>query len=221
MDLLRDLPLFRAEIRFDRRPRKQSRFSFNEFCVHKEAEPERLQREVDQPLPAIQEAQSHAPATAEPARPAPRRRLGVRWLNHLRALFGTPARRRLAQAALFLPRIRHWEAEYSKLSDDEVRQKGLQMRGRARGGEPLDALLPEVYGLVCVASVRHLGLRPYDVQLAGGVVMHHGGLGELATGEGKTSGGRHPTTPWGQPTKGFKTRRRKDTDRFIVQRRKK
>jgi large subunit ribosomal protein L2 len=43
----------------------------------------------------------------------------------------------------------------------------------------------------------------------------------LGGGEGKTSGGRHPVTPWGQPTKGYKTRRRKTTDRFIVQRRKK
>ncbi len=133
-------------------------------------------------------------AAAEPTRPAPRRRLGMRWLNHVRALFGTPARRRLAQAALLVPRIRYHEAEFSKLSDEEVRQKGLHLRGRARGGEPLDHLLPEVYGLVCVASVRHLGLRPYDVQLAGGVVMHRGGLGELATGEGKTLTATLPAT---------------------------
>jgi preprotein translocase subunit SecA len=62
----------------------------------------------------------------------------------------------------------------------------LRLRGRARGGESLDRLLPEAFGLVCVASKRHLGLRPFDVQLAAGVVMHQGALAELATGEGKT-----------------------------------
>ncbi len=48
------------------------------------------------------------------------------------------------------------------------------------------SVLPEAFGLVCVASKRHLGLRPFDVQLAAGVVMHQGALAELATGEGKT-----------------------------------
>jgi preprotein translocase subunit SecA len=62
----------------------------------------------------------------------------------------------------------------------------MRLRGRARGGEALDRLLPEAFGLVCVASWRKLGLRPFDVQLAAGVVLHQGGLAELATGEGKT-----------------------------------
>jgi large subunit ribosomal protein L2 len=63
---------------------------------------------------------------------------------------------------------------------------------------------------------RWLGHRPHVRGVAMNPVDH-----PLGGGEGKTSGGRHPTTPWGKPTKGFKTRRRKDTDRFIVQRRKK
>ena len=63
---------------------------------------------------------------------------------------------------------------------------------------------------------RWLGRRPHNRGVVMNPVDHpHGG------GEGKTSGGRHPVTPWGQPTKGFKTRRRKTTDRFIVQRRQK
>jgi preprotein translocase subunit SecA len=107
-------------------------------------------------------------------------------MNYLRALFGTPSKRRLARAALYVDRSRYWETEFSRLSDAEVRQRGLQLRGRARGGESLDRLLPEVFGLVCVASVRTTGLRPFDVQFAGGVVLHHGGLAEIATGEGKT-----------------------------------
>jgi preprotein translocase subunit SecA len=107
-------------------------------------------------------------------------------LNWLRGLLGTPSRRRLAQAALFVAPVRHWEKELSGLSDAELRQRGMQLRGRARGGTPLDKLLPETFGLVCVATQRTLGLRPFDVQLAAGVVIHHGGLAEVATGEGKT-----------------------------------
>jgi preprotein translocase subunit SecA len=113
-------------------------------------------------------------------------RLGPRWLNHLRALLGTPSRRRRARAALQIDKVRYWESEFSRLADAEIKQRGQQLRGRARGGESLNRLLPEVFGLVCVAAVRTVKLRPYDVQIAGGVVLHEGALAELATGEGKT-----------------------------------
>jgi len=117
---------------------------------------------------------------------APRKRLGYRWRNALLALAGLPWQRRLARAALFIPRIRVWEEKHDNLSDAELRLASLRLRGRARGGESLDKLLPEAFGLVCVAAKRHLGMRPFDVQLAAGVVMHQGALAELATGEGKT-----------------------------------
>ena len=118
--------------------------------------------------------------------PSPRNRLGFRWKNALVALAGPPWQRRLARAALYVPRIRAWEDQYDRLSDEELKTTSLRLRGRARGGESLDRLIPEAFGLVCVASKRHLGLRPFDVQLAAGVVMHQGALAELATGEGKT-----------------------------------
>jgi preprotein translocase subunit SecA len=118
--------------------------------------------------------------------PSPRNRLGFRWKNALVALVGPPWQRRLARAALYVPRIRYWEDQYDRLADEELKTTSLRLRGRARGGESLDRLVPEAFGLVCVASKRHLGLRPFDVQLAAGVVMHQGGLAELATGEGKT-----------------------------------
>jgi preprotein translocase subunit SecA len=92
----------------------------------------------------------------------------------------------LAQAALKIDRIRHWEGELTRLSDDEIKQYGLRLRGRARGGEPLAQLLPEAFGLVCVAAQRTLRIRPFDVQLAAGVVIHNQALAEVATGEGKT-----------------------------------
>jgi preprotein translocase subunit SecA len=129
---------------------------------------------------------SPAADTATPVRISSSRRLGNPLVNWIKALCGGPSQRRLARAALQIDRTRYWEAEYNKLSDAELRQKGLQLRGRARGGESLDSLLPEAYGLVCVAANRTLRLRPFDVQIAGGVVLHYGALAELATGEGKT-----------------------------------
>ncbi len=113
-------------------------------------------------------------------------RFGPRWLNYLKRLLGTPSQRRLARGALQIQAIRYWEQEFSRLSDTEVLKTGQHMRGRARGGESLDRMLPEVFGLACVAAMRTVGLRPYDVQLAAGVVLHHGALAEVATGEGKT-----------------------------------
>ncbi len=118
--------------------------------------------------------------------PQPRNRLGPRWKNALLALVGLPWQRRLARAALYVPRIRWWENKFDNFSDEELKSYSLRLRGRARGGEALNKLIPEAFGLVCVAAKRHLGLRPFDVQLAAGVVMHQGGLAELATGEGKT-----------------------------------
>ena len=136
---------------------------------------------------SLQTQTHHAPASALPFEQRNRRnRLGTRAYNQFKALFGLPWQRRLARGALQIDHIRHWEAEFTKLSDAELKVKGLQLRGRARGGESLNALLPEAFGLVCVTAFRVLQLRPYDVQLAGGVVMHQGALAELATGEGKT-----------------------------------
>jgi preprotein translocase subunit SecA len=123
---------------------------------------------------------------------APRRdlnvkgRLGPRWLNFFRLCTGWPWEQRLARAALALPRIRWWEKHCADLTAEEVKEFGLQLRGRASGGESLDRLVPEVFGLVSVVCQRVLGLYPHDVQLAAGVVLHRGALAELATGEGKT-----------------------------------
>jgi preprotein translocase subunit SecA len=113
-------------------------------------------------------------------------RMGPRALNRVRALFGLPWQRRLAYAALQVDAVRHHEAELGKLDDAALRKVAAKLRGRARGGESLDKLLPEAFGAVCVAATRTIGLRPFDVQIAGAVVMHNGGLAELATGEGKT-----------------------------------
>src|SRR5262245_1068386 len=120
-----------------------------------------------------------------PGQPASQR-LGPAVVNRMRMLVGTPAQRRLARAALQVAQIRYWEAEFAKLSDNDLMLKATRLRGRARGGEKLDRLLPEAFGMVCVSSQRTIGMRPFDVQLAAGVVLHQGAIAELATGEGKT-----------------------------------
>jgi preprotein translocase subunit SecA len=82
--------------------------------------------------------------------------------------------------------IRAFEEKFESLPDEALKQHSSRLRGRARGGERLDRLLPEAFALVSIAAKRTIGLKAFDVQLAAGVVLHHGGLAELATGEGKT-----------------------------------
>ena len=132
-----------------------------------------------------------SPAPKAPAPAAPKianvpGRLGSPALNRALALAGPPWRRRLSKAALLLPRIRHFEAQYLALSDEDFRRVSLRLRGRSRGGESLDRMIPEAFGLASAAVRRMFGFQAFDVQLAAGVVMHYGGLVELATGEGKT-----------------------------------
>ncbi|KAK7269549.1 hypothetical protein RIF29_22280 [Crotalaria pallida] len=78
------------------------------------------------------------------------------------------------------------EAKISAFSDSELREKTFELRERAQRGETLDSLLPEAFAVVREASRRVLGLRPFDVQLIGGMVLHKGEIAEMRTGEGKT-----------------------------------
>lgn len=82
--------------------------------------------------------------------------------------------------------INSLEASLQSLADADLRAKAEALRSRARSGEGEEALLPEAFALVREATRRTLGLRHYDVQLMGGIVLHEGGVAEMATGEGKT-----------------------------------
>lgn len=114
-------------------------------------------------------------------------RLGNYVSNHLRLLVDPrPWKRRLARAALGIPKIREWERRFINFNDEDIRAYSMKLRGRSRGGEHLDKLLPEAFGLSTIAIRRIFGYQLFDVQLAAGIVMHFGGLVELATGEGKT-----------------------------------
>jgi preprotein translocase subunit SecA len=78
------------------------------------------------------------------------------------------------------------EPEIERLSDDELREKTVEFRARFDAGEELDELLPEAFACVREAARRTLGMRPFDVQLIGGMVLHEGRIAEMKTGEGKT-----------------------------------
>ncbi len=78
------------------------------------------------------------------------------------------------------------EAALQQMSDDELRARTAVLRERLENGETLEDLLPEAYALVREASVRTTGLRHYDVQIMGGILLHRGEVVEMRTGEGKT-----------------------------------
>jgi preprotein translocase subunit SecA len=78
------------------------------------------------------------------------------------------------------------EPEIQKLSDSDLREKTDEFRERLTGGETIDDLLPEAFAVVREVSRRTLGMRPFDVQIMGGIVLHEGKIAEMKTGEGKT-----------------------------------
>ena len=91
-------------------------------------------------------------------------------------------------------RINAYEPELELYSDEELRESVDELRERARNGEPLDDLLNECFALVREAGRRTLGMRHFDVQLVGGMVLHDGAIAEMKTGEGKTLVATLPVT---------------------------
>ncbi|HEX5364305.1 MAG TPA: preprotein translocase subunit SecA, partial [Gallionella sp.] len=104
----------------------------------------------------------------------------------LKSIFGSRNDRLLKQYRATVQSINKLEAGVAKLSDDELRQKTDSFRQRFASGESLDALLPEAFAVVREAGSRVLGMRHYDEQLIGGMVLHYGKIAEMRTGEGKT-----------------------------------
>jgi preprotein translocase subunit SecA len=82
--------------------------------------------------------------------------------------------------------VNTWEPEIEELSDDDLAHKTVEFRERLDNGEPLDDLLPEAFATSREAARRTIGQRHFDVQLMGGAALHHGGIAEMRTGEGKT-----------------------------------
>ncbi len=101
-------------------------------------------------------------------------------------LFGTRSEREINKILPLVNKIESLEDEYKALSDDELRAKTELFRSRLAGGETLDDILPEAFATVREASWRVLGMRPFRVQLMGGIILHQGRIAEMKTGEGKT-----------------------------------
>ncbi|MBP7602387.1 MAG: preprotein translocase subunit SecA [Spirochaetes bacterium] len=104
----------------------------------------------------------------------------------LSVFFGTKHERDIKKLRPLVSRINDLEPTIKALSDDQMRAKTTEFRERLEKGESLDDLLPEAFALVREASVRTLGMRHFDVQMMGGVVLHQGKISEMKTGEGKT-----------------------------------
>ena len=104
----------------------------------------------------------------------------------LTKMFGTYSERELKSIYPIVDKIEALEDEYKALSDAELQAKTPEFKKRLADGETLDDILPEAFATVREASDRVLGLRPYRVQLVGGIVLHQGRIAEMKTGEGKT-----------------------------------
>jgi len=104
----------------------------------------------------------------------------------LARLIGDSNEKRLDAMRPLVERINSHEDALKKLSDEELSAKTSEFKRRILGGEELNSILPEAFAVVREASVRTTGMRHFDVQLLGGVVLHEGKIAEMATGEGKT-----------------------------------
>ena len=101
-------------------------------------------------------------------------------------LFGTRSEREVKRLEPTVKRIEALEAEFSGCTDAELSAKTAEFRQRYAAGESLDDLLPEAFAAVREAAWRVLGMKPYRVQLIGGIILHQGRIAEMKTGEGKT-----------------------------------
>ena len=104
----------------------------------------------------------------------------------IQKIFGTYSQRELKSIYPIADKIEALEDEYRQLTDEQLQAKTPEFKQRLQQGETLDDILPEAFAAVREAADRVLGLRPYRVQLIGGIVLHQGRIAEMKTGEGKT-----------------------------------
>ena len=104
----------------------------------------------------------------------------------LTKIFGTRSDRELKKIQPLVNKVLALEEPYSRLTEEELRGKTAQFKQRLSEGETLDDLLPEAFAAIREAAWRVLGMKPYPVQIIGGIVLHQGRIAEMKTGEGKT-----------------------------------
>ena len=107
-------------------------------------------------------------------------------MNFLKKLFGSSSAKELKAIYPIVDKIEALDAEYSKLTDEQLKAKTPEFKERLRNGETLDDILPEAFATCREAAWRVLGMKPYRVQLVGGIILHQGRIAEMRTGEGKT-----------------------------------
>ena len=101
-------------------------------------------------------------------------------------LFGTRSQREVKKLQPIVDKILALEVEYTALSEDALKAKTAEFKDRLENGADLDEILPEAFAAIREAAWRVLGMKPYPVQLMGGIVLHQGRIAEMKTGEGKT-----------------------------------
>ena len=97
-----------------------------------------------------------------------------------------PTKWKLARWSQLIPTVAAFEPELQEHWDEEIRKRSLALRYRAKSREPLERIMPEAYALVREAGRRTLNMRHFDVQILGGIALHHRTIAEMQTGEGKT-----------------------------------
>ncbi len=107
-------------------------------------------------------------------------------MGFLQKLFGSHSDHELKRIYPIADKIEALEPQMQALSDEELRAKTDEFKARYQAGEDLDKLLPEAFAVVREAAWRVLGMKPFRVQLIGGIVLHQGRIAEMKTGEGKT-----------------------------------
>ena len=104
----------------------------------------------------------------------------------LKKLFGVSNEAEVKKLSLIVDKVEALEDSFKQLTDDQLRQKTDEFRARLAKGETEDDILPEAFATVREAAWRVLGMRPYRVQVMGGLTLHQGRIAEMKTGEGKT-----------------------------------
>src|SRR5437868_6774790 len=107
-------------------------------------------------------------------------------MSVLTKVLGDPNAREVKRNLEWVADVNQLEPLMEKLSDDELKARTAEFRQRLEQGEGLEDVLVEAFAVVREAARRSIGLRPFDVQLVGGVVLHQGKIAEMKTGEGKT-----------------------------------
>ena len=107
-------------------------------------------------------------------------------MGFLDKFFGSRSQREIKKIQPITDKVLSLENEFKALSDEALKAKTAEFKERYSKGETLDDLLPEAFAAIREAADRVLGMRPYPVQIMGGIILHQGRIAEMKTGEGKT-----------------------------------